>query len=107
MNPVIEKIKGGLVVSCQAYPGEPLRHPETMAQMAMAAVEGGAVGIRCQGLSDISAIKGQVDVPVIGIWKDGHEAFILRQLCATHAAVLLLGQILLRLMLRIDRVQMV
>lgn len=73
MYPAIEAIKGGLVVSCQAYPGEPLRHPETMAQMAMAAVEGGAVGIRCQGLSDIAAIKGQVEVPVIGIWKDGRE----------------------------------
>lgn len=72
-HPVIESLKGGLVVSCQAYPGEPLRHPETMAQMAQAAVIGGAVGIRCQGLADISAIKGQVDVPVIGIWKDGHE----------------------------------
>lgn len=73
MYPAIEAIKGGLVVSCQAYPSEPLRHPETMAQMAMAAVEGGAVGIRCQGLSDIAAIKGQVEVPVIGIWKDGRE----------------------------------
>ena len=73
MHPAIEAIKGGLVVSCQAYPGEPLRHPETMAQMAMAAVEGGAVGIRCQGLSDIAAIKGQVEVPVIGILKDGRE----------------------------------
>lgn len=73
MYPAIEAIKGGLVVSCQAYPGEPLRHPETMAQMAMAAVEGGAVGIRCQGLSDIAAVKGQVEVPVIGIWKDGRE----------------------------------
>ena len=66
MHQAIEKIRGGLVVSCQAYPGEPLRHPETMAQMAMAAVEGGAVGIRCQGLADIAAIKGQVSVPVIG-----------------------------------------
>lgn len=73
MHQVIEKIRGGLVVSCQAYPGEPLRHPETMAQMAMAAVEGGAVGIRCQGLADIAAIKGQVKVPVIGIWKEGDE----------------------------------
>ena len=73
MHRVIEKIKGGLVVSCQAYPGEPLRHPETMAQMAMAAVEGGAVGIRCQGLADIAAIKGRVKVPVIGIWKEGDE----------------------------------
>ncbi len=73
LHAVIEKLKGGLIVSCQAYPGEPLRHPETMAQMAQAAVLGGAVAIRCQGLADISAIKGQVDVPVIGIWKDGHE----------------------------------
>lgn len=73
MHPVIESLKGGLVVSCQAYPGEPLRHPETMAQMAMAAEIGGASGIRCQGLADIAAIKGQVKVPVIGIWKEGDE----------------------------------
>ena len=35
MNPVIESMKGKLIVSCQAYMGEPLRHPETMAQMAL------------------------------------------------------------------------
>lgn len=73
VHPLIQQLKGGLIVSCQAYPGEPLRQPEIMARMAQAAVAGGAVGIRCQGLADISAIKGQVDVPVIGIWKDGHE----------------------------------
>lgn len=73
MHPVIQQLRGGLVVSCQAYPGEPLRHPETMAQMAMAAEIGGACAIRCQGLSDISAIKGQVKVPVIGLWKEGEE----------------------------------
>ncbi|MBT1173226.1 N-acetylmannosamine-6-phosphate 2-epimerase [Bifidobacterium sp. MA2] len=73
MHPVVEQLKGGLVVSCQAYPGEPLRHPETMAQMAMAAEIGGARAIRCQGLADIAAIKGQVKVPVIGIWKEGDE----------------------------------
>ncbi|MBF1666464.1 N-acetylmannosamine-6-phosphate 2-epimerase [Scardovia wiggsiae] len=73
MDPLIRQIKGGLIVSCQAYLGEPLRHPETMAQMALAAQAGGARAIRCQGLADISAIKGQVDIPVIGIWKEGHE----------------------------------
>ena len=70
---MINSLKGKLIVSCQAYPGEPLRHPETMAQMAQAAVEGGAAAIRCQGLSDIAAIKGRVDVPVIGLWKEGHD----------------------------------
>lgn len=73
MDHRIEGVKGKLIVSCQAYPGEPMRHPETMAQMALAAQQGGAAGIRCQGLADIAAIKGQVDVPVIGLWKEGHE----------------------------------
>lgn len=73
MHPLITQLKGALIVSCQAYPGEPLRHPETMAQMARAAELGGAGAIRCQGLSDIAAIKGRVEVPVIGLWKEGHE----------------------------------
>lgn len=73
MHPVIEAIKAKLIVSVQAYPGEPLRHPETMAQMARACELGGAAAIRCQGLSDIAAIKGRVDIPVIGLWKEGHE----------------------------------
>ncbi len=71
--PLIEKLKGTLIVSSQAYPGEPMRHSETMAQMSLAAELGGASAIRCQGLADISAIKGQVSVPVIGLWKEGHE----------------------------------
>lgn len=73
MNSLIEQLKGKLIVSCQAYPGEPLRHPETMAQMARACELGGAAAIRCQGLADIAAIKGRVEVPVIGLWKEGHE----------------------------------
>lgn len=73
MDPLIEKLKGKLIVSCQAYMGEPMRHPETMAQMARAAELGGAAAIRCQGLSDIAAIKGRVEIPVLGLWKEGHE----------------------------------
>ncbi len=73
MHPVISAIHGKLIVSVQAYPGEPLRHPETMAQMARACELGGAAAIRCQGLADIAAIKGRVSIPVIGLWKEGHE----------------------------------
>ena len=73
ISPLVESLRGRLVVSVQAYQGEPLRHPETMAQMARACELGGAAAIRCQGLSDISAIKGRVEVPVIGLWKEGHE----------------------------------
>ena len=70
---LLNSMKGGLIVSCQAYMGEPMRHPETMAQIARAAELGGACAIRCQGLSDIAAIKGRVEIPVIGLWKEGHD----------------------------------
>ena len=73
MHELIESLRGKLIVSVQAYPGEPMRHPETMAQIARAAQIGGAAAIRCQGLADISAIKGRVEVPVIGVLKEGHE----------------------------------
>lgn len=73
MRDLVADLAGGLVVSVQAYPGEPMRHPETMAQISRAAELGGAVAIRCQGLADISAIKGRVSVPVIGLWKEGDE----------------------------------
>lgn len=73
VHPIVAALRGGLVVSVQAYPGEPLRHPETMAQMARACELGGAAAIRCQGLADIAAVKGRVEVPVIGLWKEGHE----------------------------------
>ncbi len=73
ISPLVQGLRGRLIVSVQAYPGEPLRHPETMAQMARACELGGAAAIRCQGLSDIAAIKGRVEVPVIGLWKEGHE----------------------------------
>lgn len=73
IHPLIQSLKGALIVSVQAYPGEPLRTPEAMALMARACELGGAAAIRCQGLADISAIKGRVEVPVIGLWKDGHD----------------------------------
>lgn len=73
VSPLVQSLRGRLIVSVQAYPGEPLRHPETMAQMARACELGGAAAIRCQGLSDIAAVKGRVEVPVIGLWKEGHE----------------------------------
>lgn len=66
-------LKGALVVSAQAYPGEPMRDPRTMAQVAASAVIGGAKAVRVQGLADIAATRSAVQVPVIGLFKDGHD----------------------------------
>ena len=68
---LLESMKGGLVVSCQAYPGEPMLDPRTMAQVAQAAVAGGAVGIRGKGLDDLRAMRERVAVPIIGLVKVG------------------------------------
>lgn len=84
-DPLISSLQGKLIVSCQAYVGEPMRHPETMAQVALSAERGGAAAIRCQGLADIAAIKGQVEIPVIGLWKRGTTASTSRRRCATRA----------------------
>lgn len=69
----LERLKGRIVVSCQAYPGEPLRFPEAMAAMAASAVIGGAGGVRAQGLEDLRLIRSTVDVPLIGLVKRGSE----------------------------------
>ncbi|WP_248548125.1 N-acetylmannosamine-6-phosphate 2-epimerase [Paenibacillus odorifer] len=59
----------GLIVSCQALEHEPLHGGDTMAKMARAAVQSGAIGIRTNGVPDIVAIKKEVNVPVIGLIK--------------------------------------
>ncbi len=63
----------GLIVSCQAVKGEPLYGLDMMHHFARAAVLGGAKGIRANYVSDIKAIKNEVDVPVIGIIKAVYE----------------------------------
>ncbi len=70
---LLNRLRGGLIVSCQALPDEPLHGAAIMARMAAAALEGGAVGIRANGPADIAAIKAAVTVPLIGLYKDGAE----------------------------------
>jgi len=70
---ILNQIKGGLVVSCQALDSEPLHSSFIMGRMAKAAVEGGAVGIRVNGPDDIAEIKKTTNVPIIGLWKQEYD----------------------------------
>ncbi|MGG5838401.1 N-acetylmannosamine-6-phosphate 2-epimerase [Huaxiibacter chinensis] len=79
MKTVLDNLKGQLIVSCQALENEPLHSPFIMSRMAVAAEQGGAVAIRANSVVDISAIKQQVSLPVIGIIKRDYpdsEVFI-------------------------------
>lgn len=76
---MLDQIKGKLVISCQALPGEPLHSPMIMGCMAIAAKNAGAAGIRAQGVADIIEIKQVTGLPVIGIMKRNYpdsEVFI-------------------------------
>ena len=61
--------ENSLIVSCQALADEPLHGSNIMAKMALAAKIGGASGIRANSPEDIKAIKNEINLPLIGLWK--------------------------------------
>jgi glucokinase-like ROK family protein len=75
---LLSRLEGGLIVSCQALPDEPLHGAHIMAAMARAAAAGGGVGIRANGPEDIAAIRQSVELPIIGLWKDDLPGFSVR-----------------------------
>ncbi len=66
---ILESLAGGLIVSCQAPPGSPMRHTPTIVRFAESALAGGAVGLRINGVEDIAAIRPLTSVPIIGLDK--------------------------------------
>lgn len=53
---LINYLKGGLIVSCQALEHEPLHSSYIMSKMAYAAILGGARGIRTNSIEDYSIL---------------------------------------------------
>ena len=66
---LFDLIRGTIVVSCQATPGEPLymKDQSIMYLMARAAKQAGAKMIRTSSVRDIVEIKEETGLPVIGL----------------------------------------
>jgi N-acylglucosamine-6-phosphate 2-epimerase len=82
VHPIFEKLRGGLIVSCQPDAADrehdPMNSPTIMTALARAAILGGAIGIRADAPADIAAIRAAVTVPIIGIYKFDIPGFQVR-----------------------------
>lgn len=67
--PFPASLKHRLIVSCQAPPGDPLDHLETLTRIATSAARGGAGGLRANGVECVAAFRRETALPVIGIQK--------------------------------------
>ena len=75
MSRVLERIRGGLIVSVQAQAGSALDDPNVLAAIAKAAEDGGAVGVRIQGVGNLRAARKRVCVPIVGLIKRSYAGF--------------------------------
>ena len=70
---ILESFRKGLIVSCQVQKDEPIYTNDMVVKMAQAAKWAGAVGIRANTPEQISLIKENCDLPIIGLYKIWHD----------------------------------
>lgn len=68
-NMTLERLRGRLVVSCQPVPGSPMDTVEIIVAFALAALDGGAAGLRIEGVRNVQAVRKVTDAPLIGLVK--------------------------------------
>ncbi|MDP3443245.1 MAG: N-acetylmannosamine-6-phosphate 2-epimerase [Ignavibacteria bacterium] len=73
MKQIFEKLKNGLIVSCQAEGSSPFNSPEGVAMFAKAAQDGGAAAIRSEGIEKSKKIIESVSLPIVGLVKSYFE----------------------------------
>jgi len=87
---LLDGLRGGLIVSVQAWCGSALDDPLVIAAMARAAQDGGAVAVRIAGVEHLRAVRERVALPVIGLIKreyPGFEPYITPTLTEVRAVI--------------------
>ncbi|MBV8198091.1 MAG: putative N-acetylmannosamine-6-phosphate 2-epimerase [Candidatus Eremiobacteraeota bacterium] len=72
---LLDDLRGGLIVSVQAWPGSALGDPSVIAAMARAAQDGGAVAVRVAGVENLRAARQRVEVPIVALIKREYPGF--------------------------------
>lgn len=72
---VLDRLRGGLIVSVQARADSALDDPHVLAAMARAAADNGAAGVRIQGVRNLEAVRKRVEIPIVGIIKRPYHGF--------------------------------
>jgi N-acylglucosamine-6-phosphate 2-epimerase len=72
MHPTLKRLRGGLIVSCQAEGDDPFNAPGHVALFARAAEMGGAAAIRACGPENIAAIRTATSLLILGITKNAY-----------------------------------
>lgn len=76
---MLDRLRGTLIVSCQPVSCGPMDRPEIVAALALAALAGGAAGLRIEGVTNLRAVRAVTPAPVIGLIKrdlDGSDVRI-------------------------------
>jgi len=84
---LLDRLRGGLIVSCQAPPGSPLENPQVIAAMAAAAKRAGAVGVRVNGPENVRAVRSAVRIPILGIYKRRGQEIVITPTFEDAAAI--------------------
>ena len=72
---LLEALRGGLIVSVQAWPDSALDDPQVIAAMARAAQDGGAAAVRIAGVEHLQAVRARVALPIVGLIKREYAGF--------------------------------
>jgi N-acylglucosamine-6-phosphate 2-epimerase len=68
-NSPFHRLRGRIIVSCQAAEGDPLDDLDTLTRIATSVLRGGAGGLRAEGATRIAAFRALTQLPIIGIIK--------------------------------------
>ncbi|MCJ8294087.1 MAG: N-acetylmannosamine-6-phosphate 2-epimerase [Colwellia sp.] len=66
---LLSSLKQSLIASCQPVDNGPMDKVEHVVAMALAAVDGGAKGLRIEGVANVSAVSKATSIPIVGIVK--------------------------------------